>query len=83
MIGSIAQYKINQSYENNKIYITIRSGSLLVFRVFRLLEPKPRSKLYRDGARGLHRNTYLYINGFYKPIYEYSYGFEIRWCEPA
>ncbi|MGI6573873.1 MAG: RagB/SusD family nutrient uptake outer membrane protein [Fermentimonas sp.] len=36
------------------------------------LEPKPRSSYTEMDAWASPENTYLYINGFYKPIYEYG-----------
>ena len=36
------------------------------------LEPKPRKQYTEMDAWASPENTYLYINGFYKPIYEYG-----------
>ena len=36
------------------------------------LEPKPRSQYTEMDAWSSVENTYLYLNGFYKPIYEYG-----------
>ena len=38
------------------------------------LEPKPRSSYTEMDAWASPENTYLYINGFYKPIYDMAYG---------
>lgn len=52
--------------------LTILVSAFILSGCSDFLEPKPRAQYTEMDAWSSVENTYLYINGFYKPIYEYG-----------
>ncbi|MFR5271134.1 MAG: hypothetical protein ACLTGI_12210 [Hoylesella buccalis] len=52
--------------------LTILVSAFILSGCSDFLDPEPRAQYTEMDAWSSVDNTYLYINGFYKPIYEYG-----------